>query len=157
MSKKCLGCGVVLQDSNITNEGYTTSIENDICMRCFRLKNYGEYQMVTKSNEEYESILKEISKTKDLVIYVTDILNIEEDFNTIKENFQNNLMLVINKKDVIPRSVKDEKIIHYFKEKYPFFNDVIIISSNKNYNIDYLLKRIKYFQTTKTVYVIHLG
>ncbi|MCI8547978.1 MAG: ribosome biogenesis GTPase YqeH [Bacilli bacterium] len=154
MSKKCLGCGVVLQDSNITNEGYTTSIENDICMRCFRLKNYGEYQMVTKSNEEYESILKEISKTKDLVIYVTDILNIEEDFNTIKENFQNNLMLVINKKDVIPRSVKDEKIIHYFKEKYPFFNDVIIISSNKNYNIDYLLKRIKYFQTTKTVYVI---
>ena len=84
MSKKCLGCGVVLQDSNITNEGYTTSIENDICMRCFRLKNYGEYQMVTKSNEEYESILKEISKTKDLVIYVTDILNIEEDFNTKK-------------------------------------------------------------------------
>ena len=48
--KKCLGCGVVLQDENILQEGYTTSLENDICQRCFRMKNYGEYQMVAKSN-----------------------------------------------------------------------------------------------------------
>ena len=27
--KKCLGCGVLLQDENILQEGYTTSIEND--------------------------------------------------------------------------------------------------------------------------------
>lgn len=154
MSKKCLGCGIELQDENISKEGYTTNIENDICMRCFRLKNYGEYQVVTKSNEEYENILKEIGKTKDLVMYVTDILNIEEDLTNIKNFISNNLILVINKKDVIPRSVKDNKIINYFKEKYPFFNDVIVISSTKNYNIDYLLKRVKYYQTTKTVYVV---
>ncbi len=154
MSKKCLGCGVELQDENITKEGYTTNIENDICMRCFRLKNYGEYQTVTKSNEEYENILKEIGKTKDLVIYVTDILNIEEDLSYIKELLPNNLLLVINKKDVIPKSVKDSKLIEYFKQKYNIFNDVVIISSIKNYNIDYLLKRIKFFQTTKKVYVV---
>lgn len=154
MSKKCLGCGIELQDENISKEGYTTNIENDICMRCFRLKNYGEYQVITKSNEEYENILKEIGKTKDLVMYVTDILNIEEDLTNIKNFISNNLILVINKKDVIPRSVKDNKIINYFKEKYPFFNDVIVISSIKNYNIDYLLKRVKYYQTTKTVYVV---
>ncbi len=154
MSKKCLGCGIELQDENISKEGYTTNIENDICMRCFRLKNYGDYQVVTKSNEEYENILKEIGKTKDLVMYVTDILNIEEDLTSIKNFISNNLILVINKKDVIPRSVKDNKIINYFKEKYPFFNDVIVISSTKNYNIDYLLKRVKYYQTTKTVYVV---
>ena len=83
MSKKCLGCGVELQDENITKEGYTTSVDNDICQRCFRLKNYGEYQTVTKSNEEYETILKEIGKTKDLVMYVVDILNIEDDLKQI--------------------------------------------------------------------------
>lgn len=154
MNKKCLGCGVVLQDENIAKEGYTTSIENDICQRCFRLKNYGEYQTVAKSTEEYENILKEIGKTKDLVMYVTDILNIEEDLTNIREFLPNNLILVINKKDIIPKSVKDEKIIKYFTEKYPFFNDVIVISSNKNYNIDYLLKRMKFYQTTKTVYVV---
>ncbi len=154
MSKKCLGCGVELQDENITKEGYTTSVDNDICQRCFRLKNYGEYQTVTKSNEEYETILKEIGKTKDLVMYVVDILNIEDDLKQIKEWLPNNLILVINKRDVIPKSVKDEKIVSYFKERYPFFNDVIIISSIKNYHIDYLLKRIKFYQTTKNVYVV---
>ena len=154
MNKKCQGCGVILQDENIKNEGYTTNIENEICQRCFRLKNYGEYQSVAKSNDEYEQILKEISKTKDLIIYVIDILNIEENLEDIKNIFDNNLILVINKRDVIPRSVKDAKIIEYMKEKYPFFNDVIIISSNKNYNIDHLLKRIKFYQTSKNVYVV---
>lgn len=154
MSKKCLGCGVVLQDENLKKEGYTTNIENDICQRCFRLKNYGECQMVVKSNEEYKEILQEIGKTKDLVIYVVDVLNIEEKLEDVQELLPNNLILVINKRDVIPRSVKDEKIINYLKEKYPFFNDVLVISSNKNYNIDYLLKRIKYYQTSKSVYVV---
>ena len=45
--KKCLGCGILLQDENILQEGYTTSLENDICQRCFRMKNYGEYQTLS--------------------------------------------------------------------------------------------------------------
>ena len=65
--KKCAGCGVVLQDENVLQEGYTTSLENDICQRCFRMKNYGEYQAVAKSNDEYLSILKSVGETKDLV------------------------------------------------------------------------------------------
>jgi len=38
--KRCQGCGVLLQDENILQEGYTTSMENDICQRCFRMKNF---------------------------------------------------------------------------------------------------------------------
>ena len=79
--KKCLGCGVVLQSENILQEGYTTNLENDICQRCFRLKNYGEYQIVTKSNEEYLDILKGVGETKDLVLYVTDLLNLEKNIS----------------------------------------------------------------------------
>ena len=60
MSKTCIGCGVVLQDENMSQEGYTSNIENDICSRCFRMKNYGEYQIVTKSNEDYVKILKQM-------------------------------------------------------------------------------------------------
>ena len=84
--KKCLGCGVVLQDENMLLEGYTVNMENDLCQRCFRLKNYGEYQASTKTNEEYTKILDAVGKTKDLVIYVTDILNVEQDLFDIKIN-----------------------------------------------------------------------
>ena len=151
--KKCLGCGVVLQDENVLLEGYTVNLDNDLCQRCFRLKNYGEYQATTKTNEEYKEILETVGKTKDLVIYVTDLLNIEQDLFDIRKFLPNKILLVLNKRDVIPRSVKDEKIISYFKEKYDFFEDIVVVSSEKNTNMDLLLRRIKYFQVTKNVYV----
>ena len=153
-NKKCLGCGVVLQDQNILQEGYTTSLENDICQRCFRMKNYGEYQVVTKSNDEYLEILKSVGQTKDLVLYITDLLNLERDIEQVRSIIPNKMILVLNKKDVLPKSVKETKLIEYLKSKDINFEEVIVISANKNYNIDYLLKRIKYHQTSKNVYVV---
>lgn len=152
--KYCLGCGVKLQDENVLGEGYTTSIEKDYCQRCFRIKNYGEYQVVTKSNDEYLEILKSVGKTKDLVLYIADLLNIEEDLLKIREIIPNKMILVLNKKDVLPKSVKEEKLVEYFKKHYDSFDEVIVISSEKNYNIDYLLKQIKLYQTTNNVYVV---
>ncbi len=152
--KKCLGCGVVLQDQNILQEGYTTSLENDICQRCFRMKNYGEYQVVTKSNEEYLKILESVGKTKDLVLYVTDLLNLDRDIKKIRTMIPNKMILVLNKKDILPKSVKTEKLIQYLQDQNISFDEIIVISANKNYNIDYLLKRIKHYQTSKNVYVV---
>lgn len=152
--KRCGGCGVVLQDENVLQEGYTTSLENDICQRCFRMKNYGEYQVVAKSNEEYLEILKGVGSTKDLVLYVTDLLNLEEDILKIRKYINNKMILVLNKKDILPKSVKEEKLIKYFEENNVYFEEIIVVSVEKNINIDYLLKRIKYFQTAKNVYVV---
>ena len=95
MSKKkyCLGCGVLLQSENIMQEGYTTSLENDICQRCFRMKNYGEYQVVAKSNEEYIEILKTVGKTKSLVLHIVDLLNMDKDIHKIREYIPNKMIL----------------------------------------------------------------
>ena len=49
MNKYCSGCGVKMQDDNILGLGFTTNIENDYCMRCFRLKNYGDYESVSSN------------------------------------------------------------------------------------------------------------
>ena len=152
--KTCKGCGVILQDQNVLQEGYTTSLENDICQRCFRMKNYGEYQVITKSNEEYLNILKSVGETKDLVLYITDLLNLEKDIEQIRNIIPNKMILVLNKKDVLPKSVKETKLIKYLEDKDIHFEDVIVISVNKNYNIDYLLKKIKFYQTSKKVYVV---
>lgn len=153
--KRCLGCGVDLQSENLLQEGYTTSIENDLCQRCFRMKNYGEYQVVAKSNDEYVNILKVVGETKDLVLYITDLLNIEKNMEFIRSILPNNkIILVLNKKDVLPKSVKEEKLIKYLESKISDVLETIVISANKNYNIDYLLKRVKFHQTSKNVYVV---
>ena len=152
--KRCKGCGVLLQDENILQEGYTTNLENDLCQRCFRMKNYGEYQVITKSNDEYIEILKEVGKTKDLVLYITDLLNLEKNIGQIRSIIPNKMILVLNKMDIFPRSVKEEKLKRYLANNDVNFEEIIVISTEKNYNIDYLLKRIKYFQTSRNVYVV---
>ncbi len=152
--KRCLGCGVLLQDENVLLEGYTTNLENDICQRCFRMKNYGEYQVVTKSNDEYLNILKQVAETKDLVLYITDLVNLEKNLEEIRNLLPNKMILVLNKKDVFPKSVKEQKLIQYLDSKNLHFEEVIVISVNKNYNMDYLWKRIKFYQTSKNVYVV---
>ena len=150
----CKGCGVKLQDQNIMNEGYTINLENDLCSRCFRLKNYGEYQMTTRSNDEYIEILKSINETKDLVVYVIDLININKDINMIRQYFDNKVLLVLNKRDVLPKSIKDQKIIDYFSKMGFDCEDIIIISPKKNYNIDELMFKIKKYKTSKNVYVV---
>jgi len=152
--KTCIGCGAKLQDENIALEGYTTNIDNDICSRCFKMKNYGEYQIVTKSNDEYIEILKEVDKTKDLVLYVVDALNFGEDIASIRKYISNNMILVLNKRDVLPKSVKDNKLISYLRNLNLDFKDIVVISCQKNYNIDTLMAMIKKYKSSKNVYVV---
>ena len=151
--KKCLGCGIELQNENILANGYTPNLENDFCMRCFKVKNYGENMTINTNQEEYINILNSISKTNDLVIYVVDVLNIGENLDSIKENLKNDIILVLNKKDVLPRSVKEEKIISYLKERYSFL-DIICISTFNNYNLDLLFKKIYQYKKSNDVYFV---
>lgn len=154
IKKTCKGCGIVLQDDNMMQEGYTTDIENDLCQRCFRMKNYGEYQVVAKSNDEYIEILKSIGQTKDLVLYIVDLLNLDRDLSKIRDYIPNKILLVLNKRDVLPKSVSDEKIKEYIESLGLSFEDIAVISANKNYNIDLLLNKIKKYQTSSKVYIV---
>ena len=102
--KHCQGCGILLQDQNVLQEGYTTSLDNDLCQRCFRMRNYGEYQVVVKSNEEYLKILETVSKTNDLVVYVTDLLNLEKNL-AIERPISAKKSAIFWKKLLIPRAI----------------------------------------------------
>lgn len=152
--KFCLGCGVKLQDENILNIGFVTSLEQDYCMRCFRLNNYGEYQSVSSSIIDYEEIIKEINRTKDLVLYIVDIINVPDNLMNIRKLTKNDCLLVFNKRDLLPLSVKEEKILEYFKKQELGYQDILIISSEKNIGMDNLMSKIKKWQNSKNVYVI---
>lgn len=152
--KYCLGCGIKLQDENILNIGFVTNLEQDYCMRCFRLNNYGEYESVSSSIIDYEKIINGINKTKDLVLYVVDILNLPEDLQNIRNLTNNDCLLVLNKRDLLPLSVKDEKILDYLKKKELGYQDVLIVSSEKNIGMDSLINKIEKWKHSKNVYVV---
>ena len=64
------------------------------------------------------------------------------------------MLLVLNKKDALPKSVKDEKILDYIDSLGLDYIDKVVISANKNYNIDLLMKKIKKCKKSNKVYVV---
>lgn len=156
MNKNCKGCGALLQDNNALLDGYTTDLTKDFCRRCFRLKNYGEYQVVTKSNEEYLEIIRGISSKHALVLLVVDLVSLPSNIHNIIDYLGNNMViLVLNKKDMLPLSTTDKKILDYMNKEYEdLFTDKIVISAHKNYNLDELYKMIEKYRNDKDVYVV---
>ena len=151
---KCIGCGVELQNTNEVELGYTKDLSFNLCERCFRIRNYNEYKFVTKSNDDFVSILKEINKTNDLVILVQDLFNISKNLEIIKEYLNNDILLVLTKRDLLPKSCYDEKLIKYFDRYNLNIIDSIIISSTKNYNFDDLFNKINKYKKSSNVYVV---
>ena len=107
---KCTGCGVTLQNTNSKELGFTKNITSSLCERCFRIINYNEYKEVIKQNSEFIQILKKIDSTKDLVLLVIDLLNVNE-YEKIIKNITNDKIVILTKRDLLPKSVKDEKLI----------------------------------------------
>ena len=151
---KCLGCGAVLQNKNINDIGYVTNLDSTLCTRCFRIKNYNEYKIVEASNKDYLKILESVNKTNDLVLLVIDIFDIPSKLNEIRNVIKNDLILVINKRDILPSSIYDVNIINYFKRFNLQEKDIILISSKKNTNLDELFDLIKKYQKSKNIYVV---
>ena len=150
----CTGCGVLLQTKDKNEIGYTTNIEKKLCERCFRIKNYGEYKVISKDNNEFIKILEEINKTKDLCVLVIDLFNLNTNMEIFYKNLKNDILLDLTKSDLIPKSVHDEKLINYFKNTKLNIIDTTIISSYKNYNLDELYEKINKYKKGKNVYVI---
>ena len=150
---KCEGCGVELQIINKDNLGYTKNIENNYCERCFRITNYNEYIKVFKSNEDYIKILNVINKTNDLVLLIVDLFNINN-IDEILKYLNKKVLLVLTKRDLLPKSVKDEKLIEYFRKYNSKVLDIIVISSNKNYNFDNLFDKINEYKISNEVYIV---
>lgn len=154
MTKKCSGCGAYLQTENKEKIGYTNDCSSSFCERCFRINHYGEYKVVTKENEEFLKILREINKTKDLVLLVVDLFFLNEDFNIIKETLKENpILLVLTKRDLLPKSLYEEKLISYM-DRFGFNQVDQIIIDYKNYHYDELLELIQKHKKSKNVYVV---
>ena len=143
---KCVGCGAHLQSNAKDSIGYTNNLNNDLCERCFRIRNYNDYKFVIKDNNDFINILKNVNNTNDLVVLVVDLFNINKNIEDISKYLNNNILLVLTKRDILPKSCYDKKIIEYFNNYNLNIIDTVIISSIKNYNFDDLYNKINKYK-----------
>lgn len=151
---KCNGCGVILQDENKDLLGYTINLNNKLCERCFRIRNYNDYKFVVKDNNDFINILNDVNTTNDLVVLVVDLFNINKNLEDISKYLNNDILLVLTKRDILPKSCYDKKLIEYFNNYNLNIVDTVIVSSIKNYNFDELYEKINAYKKSKNVYVV---
>lgn len=149
MSKICRGCGITLQNVDVNMDGYVSQDDHLLCERCFRITNYNENRGILKDNNDYLKIINGITDD-DVVVYVVSLLTLNLD---LLDKFKK-VILVLTKRDIIPKSVKNQKIINYIKYRYKNIVDIIIVSAYKNLQIDDLYETLNSVGTNKKIYFV---
>jgi len=135
---KCLGCGIEIQNANNEELGYSPKKDAKYCERCFRVKNYSESKLVELPKDN-TMVLNEINKKANFVIFITDVLNITEEVINVFKEINMSKVLVINKVDTFPKSLRKESIKNHLVNYYGIKDRIIFASANKGYG----LKEIK--------------
>jgi len=160
----CMGCGVKLQTQDPSEMGYApaSSLEKEtiICQRCFRLKHYNEVQDVNLTDDDFLKILTGIGKTDALIVMIVDIFDFNGSWLPGLHRFvgHNKVVLVGNKVDLLPKSVKEKKLINWMKQESKELGlrpeEVFLVSAAKGLNIRETAAAIDELRGGKDVYVV---
>lgn len=160
----CTGCGVRIQTENPEELGYApaSSLEKEVvvCQRCFRLKNYNEIQDVSLTDDDFLKILNELSSRDALIVKIVDIFDFNGSWLPGIQRFagKNPVLLIGNKADLVPKSVKQRKLIDWMKKESRDLGlnpiDVSLVSAAKGYNIKEAAAAIDEYRNGKDVYIV---
>lgn len=160
----CSGCGVKVQSENKDELGYVpkSALNNEviICQRCFRLKHYNEVQDVSLTDDDFLKILNELGKRDALIVKIVDIFDFNGSWLPGLHRFvgKNQVLLVGNKVDLLPKSLNHNKLINWMKYSAKELGlkpiDVYLISAAKHKGILELANAIEHYRGKKDVYVV---
>src|SRR6056297_689658 len=149
---KCHGCGVELQSTDQNKIGYIPEnalLERSepICQRCYRIKHYSDN--IAPEVVHYSLLdLKNISAECDMTFIVVDLLDIAGTWSQeIKAAVKNEIFIILNKFDLIPKHISAKQIVDWFAEEYAVdAKKIQPISSINNFGIKTLTEKIKQTQ-----------
>ena len=164
----CIGCGAQIQTEDKEKAGYTpaSSIKKAeetgelYCQRCFRLRHYNEIVDVHITDDEFLKLLHEVGDSDALVVNVVDIFDFNGSIIPGLSRFVsgNDVLLVGNKKDILPKSVKDGKVTQWLTERAHEEGmrpvDVMLTSAQNHHAIKELIQRIEKLRKGRDVYVV---
>lgn len=161
---KCFGCGAIIQSDNEKNIGYVPKTalnkENILCQRCFQLKNYHRLQQTNLTKDDFLHLLQEIGEKDCLVVYVIDLFDFSGSLisGLMRHIAYNDVLVLANKRDILPKSVKERKLEHWVRRQLKNEGvkpiDVMITSGKKNLNLDKIYDAIMDYRRGRDVYVV---
>lgn len=136
---KCVGCGIKLQEKDKNELGYTPNLNNELCERCFKLKNYN---ILTNKgiNIDNDKLINKINELNTCVLFLVDFINLDSEVIDAYKKIKSKKILIITKADIIPKNIKYQKLIQNIKNIYYIKEDLILTSSKTKLNIKTITK-----------------
>ncbi|MDM5359804.1 ribosome biogenesis GTPase YqeH [Peribacillus sp. ACCC06369] len=160
----CIGCGVKVQTEDPKELGFapTSALEKEsiVCQRCFKLKHYNEVQDVSLTDDDFLKILNKVGETDSLIVKIVDIFDFNGSWLPGLHRFvgRNDVLLIGNKVDLLPKSVKPNKLINWMKQSSKELGlnpvDVLLVSAEKGKHILEAADAIERYRKDKDVYVV---
>ncbi|WP_281164824.1 ribosome biogenesis GTPase YqeH [Liquorilactobacillus sicerae] len=165
----CVGCGAPIQTSQPQELGYvpaaTLAAREDqqldiYCQRCFRLRHYNEIEPVSLTNADFLKVLSQISQQSALVVNVIDIFDVDGSLLPSLQRFigNNPYILVGNKEDLLPKSLKRAKIKDWLRQRANQVGlkplAVVLLSAEKNRGIDELVQQLNKYRQQRDIYFV---
>ena len=165
----CIGCGASLQSDNEKKEGYVPSsvlkknsseLEEVYCKRCFRLRNYNEVADIELTDDDFLTMLNEISSKNALIVNLVDIFDLNGTMISSMQRFagDNPLLIIGNKIDLLPNVVGHGKIRQWLTEQVHKADlrpkQVSLVSALRSESVKDLMKLIDKERRGRDVYVV---
>lgn len=165
----CIGCGAQLQSTDENKSGYVpNSVLNkpkdeltDIyCKRCFRLRHYNEVAEVEMTDDDFLTMLNDISSKDALIVNVVDVFDFSGTLITGMQRFagSNHLLVVGNKMDLLPKSLGEGRIRQWVTEQMHEVGirpvDVVLTSALNKESVRNLMAVIDKERNGRDVYVV---
>ena len=144
------------------DEGSEASIKTEdlYCQRCFRLRHYNEIAPTSLTDADFLRLLKEIGQHDALIVNVVDIFDFNGSLipNLHKLTVGNDLRMVANKRDVLPKSLKVGKLTAWLREQAASRSlkpkDILVTSAQNKDDVAELMEAIEYYRHGRDVYVV---
>lgn len=137
---KCSGCGIILQNENKLDLGYTPKLDNEYCERCFKTIHYGKSSEVNNLNND--NIITKINKLNYFTFFITDFLNINKSVIDMYNQITTKKILLVNKIDLLPDNLKLTHIIENIQNTYNI-KDMIVLSGESEYGVNKVIDLIE--------------
>ncbi len=163
-ANRCEGCGVALQTADPDRAGFIPekALTRDVilCRRCYRIRHYGEMGKVEQDCDTYLRRLDEIAEKDCLVVLVVDLFDFAGSWipGLIRRIGNHPLLVVANKVDLFPSSVKEERLKEWVYQLmnemglYPAY--VVLCSAQTGLNMNRVVQAIESCRNGRDVYMI---
>jgi ribosome biogenesis GTPase A len=165
--QRCYHCGVILQSDDPSKPGYIERATLEkypegllLCDDCFSNQRFSSKPKEPDFEDGYQKILEEIRDKKALVVYVIDSFSFEGSFIAkVNEMLKGiDVFVVATKRDLLPPNTDEKALKDYVTHRLRIVNldvkDVIIASTNEDYNVDIMYSRILKMSNKRDVYFI---